>query len=147
MDLQNWIEHHPVGAVFGFIVYFCLLWLLVCFVLSLASGWRSLYNSFPISNRSLPKMSLTNGQFRYIVGYHNVLRLGSDRDGLYLAILFLFRFRHPTLFVPWSEIEILPEKSFLFFRWRSLILGRESRVPLMLKSRVASALLEKRDTQ
>jgi len=60
---------------------------------------------------------------------------------------FCFGFDTQHFSFPWSEIEILPEKSFLFFRWRSLILGRESRVPLMLKSRVASALLEKRDTQ
>jgi hypothetical protein len=146
MDLQALADQHPLKFVIGFVAYFCTLWLVVSFVLSFVSGWHRLHASFPASDRPLAKRSLTSGTFRYIVGYQNVLWLSSNREGLYLGILFLFRFGHPPIFVPWSEIEVRPEKKFLIFRMRTLILGREDQVPLTLKGKIVTRILNNRES-
>lgn len=131
----------------GFILYLCLIWSAVIFSLSFISGWRKLQGSFPAQKGPRLKYSLASGTFRYVVGYHNVLWLRSDRDGLHLAISIAFRLGHPDLFIPWSEIEILPKRRFLFFRTQSFILGRQTRVHLRLKAAEASKLLSARDVQ
>jgi hypothetical protein len=43
---------------------------------------------------------------RWIAGYGNCLTVGASPDGFYLAISPLFRFRHPPLLIPWTEVEI-----------------------------------------
>jgi hypothetical protein len=143
MDLQNWVDRHPIAFGVGL---FGTLWLFVRFVISYASGWHSLHSSFPASDESLSNRSLTSGTFRYVVGYNNVLWVSSNRQGLHLAMLFLFRFGHPPVFIPWSEIEVRPERRFLGFRFRTLVLGRESRIPLMLKEKIVIKLLSNRDS-
>jgi hypothetical protein len=42
---------------------------------------------------------------RWLANYNNVLTIGACQQGLYLASMFLFRFMHPPLLVPWSEIK------------------------------------------
>jgi hypothetical protein len=44
------------------------------------------------------------------------LRLAATPDGLYLATMAVFRFRHPPLLVPWNEITI-SQRPILFFRF------------------------------
>jgi hypothetical protein len=80
---------HSYWFAFGFVAYFVVLWLAVCLVLSFVSGWRRLHNSFPATEKSFGA-SLTSGRFRYIVGYRNVLWLGSNKEYLSITILFLF---------------------------------------------------------
>jgi hypothetical protein len=55
--------------------------------------------------------------------YENGLTMGVDANGLYLAIVFLFRAGHPQLFIPWSEISATEEErfqtSYTVFHFRS----------------------------
>jgi hypothetical protein len=46
--------------------------------------------------------------------YNRVLTLGASQEGLYLASMFLFRFMHPPLLVPWSEIKVRRRKGWVF---------------------------------
>lgn len=65
---------------------------------------------------------------RWLANYRNCLRLGANQDGLYLAVLFLFRFMHPPLFVPWSEIKITRKRG-LFGEYVTLTMGRDAGIP------------------
>jgi hypothetical protein len=141
MDLQHWVDLHPVGFMIGFIAYFCALWTVVCIVISLLSGWQSLSRRYHTENNSSTTINWGSGSFRYIVGYHNVLRMRSDADGLYLSVMKLFRLGHPPLLIPWSEIEVLQEGRFLFLRWRTFRLDRTKQIPLTLQGKVVDKIL------
>jgi hypothetical protein len=57
-----------------------------------------------------------------MMSYNNCLTVGSNPEGLYLAVLFLFRVGHPPLFVPWQDISVMTGKLLLWewteFRFR-----------------------------
>ena len=49
---------------------------------------------------------MQSGRMRWSTKYNNVLSLGAIQQGLYMACMFLFRFMHPSLLIPWSEIKV-----------------------------------------
>jgi hypothetical protein len=57
-------------------------------------------------------------------GFENGLTVGADSEGLYLAIVFLFRAGHPPLFIPWTDVSVRTEERFLatfmVFHFRSV---------------------------
>jgi hypothetical protein len=58
---------------------------------------------------------------------YNVLTLGVSQQGLYLASMFLFRFMHPPLLVPWSEIKVRRSKGYEY-DWKRM--RRTDRLPV-----------------
>src|SRR5579863_8770132 len=107
MNLRHLLTQHPSLLAALFPLYFVCLWLLVASVVSLLSGWRSLatlYRAQAAFTGSTWRMQ--SAQMRFLTNYNNVLTIGSSPQGLYLASMFLFRFMHPPLLVPWSEIRV-----------------------------------------
>ena len=51
---------------------------------------------------------------RWLANYNNVLTLGASQEGLYLAAMPFFRFMHPPLLVPWSNIKVRRSKGLFF---------------------------------
>ena len=141
MDLQHWVDLHPVGFVIGFTVYFCTIWIVACIMISFMSGWWSLSRRYRAESTPSTTVNWASGTFRRIVGYHNVLRITSNAEGLYLSVIKPFRLGHPPLFIPWSEVDIRPEKSFLFLRRRTFLFDRTKRIPLTLRSTIADKIL------
>ena len=114
-NLQRFIDQHPSLFVAIFPVYFVALWLLVGAIISHVGGWFSLSKIYrtrvPFSGGEWGGQS---GQMRWLANYNNVLTLGANQEGLYLASMFLFRFMHPPLLIPWSEIEVRRSKRWFF---------------------------------
>jgi hypothetical protein len=115
MNLQHWIDQHPSVFAAIFPIYFLCLWFLVAAIISLVGGWFSLakvYRTRATFNGA--KWRMQSGQMRWLVNYNNVLTLGVNSQGLYLASMFLFRFMHPPLLVSWSEIKVRSKKGWVF---------------------------------
>lgn len=55
----------------------------------------------------------------------------------------LFRFRHPPLFIPWSQIQITPKKNF-FRKGMEFHLGGEQGVSLWIGANLAERLRRRR---
>ena len=72
--------------------------------------------------------------------YNNVLTIGADNTGLFMVPLILFRAGHPALFVPWSEITILGESRWFFFKFFDLRLGRVKKIPFRIKASLAAKI-------
>src|SRR3954466_7384369 len=107
--MHSWIDHHQ--QAFWTIIsplYFVALWLFVSATISVIGGWTALAKRFRFSKARFtgPSWNGQSGQMRWIAGYHNCLTLGCNAQGLYLAIMPLFRFRHPPLLIPWEEISV-----------------------------------------
>ena len=83
-----------------------LLW--ISGILSLWSGWRRIARKFP--RREVPdsrrynfvRMSLGSGL--YPAGYGGVVFVRLSQQGIGLSVIFLLRFYHPPIFIPWSEV-------------------------------------------
>ena len=54
------------------------------------------------------------------VNYSSCLFVTINEKGFRVAILFLFRFLSPQLFIPWAQIESVAEKRFLFMRYSAI---------------------------
>jgi small-conductance mechanosensitive channel len=142
MNLQQWIDQHPAIFAVIFPIYFLSLWLLVCVIISFVGGWFSLAKVYRTRMAfDGEKWRMKSGQMRWLANYNNVLTLGVSQQGLYLASMFLFRFMHPPLLVPWSEIKVRRRKGW-FFEYVTLTLGHELAIPLRIRGALAMKLRE-----
>jgi hypothetical protein len=109
-----WVPLAPLS----FLLMFAGMWLLVTGVLSRVSGWASLASQFrgsqPIRGENFRFVSGSMGKKGLPVSYRNCLLVHVGERGFGLALLFLFRFQSPPLFIPWSQVESVAEKKVLF---------------------------------
>lgn len=135
--MQNWLDHHS-GALWIIVPCYAIASLMIVnAVISYIGGWTTLAKHFRLTTPFKGKRwERQSGQMRWIAGYGNCLTVGSNVQGLYLAMMPLFRFRHPQLLIPWQEIEI-SRRQILFFRYVRFRLGRDLRIPLYLRPKLA----------
>ncbi|HXW90298.1 MAG TPA: hypothetical protein VEK33_07105 [Terriglobales bacterium] len=76
---------------------------------------------------------------RWLVNYNHALTLGANREGLYLASMFLVRFMHPPLLIPWREIKVRRSRPW-FLEYVTFTLGREAAIPVRIRAKVADKL-------
>jgi hypothetical protein len=101
-----------------------VLWLALCQLLGLVSGWRRLAELYPHSG-VVPDgvVRFRSGRMGWI-DYGNCLVVGAAEAGLYLAVLLPFRPGHPSLFVPWHDVHAEPAGG-----WRKHVGLRFARAP------------------
>jgi hypothetical protein len=72
--------------------------------------------------------------------YGASLTLGTNPDGLYMAVVPLFRIAHPPLFIPWSDITATTGRK-LFFNFAAFTFRAAPRVQLRIARNVAEQLI------
>ncbi|HYH65711.1 MAG TPA: hypothetical protein VD866_13525 [Urbifossiella sp.] len=94
------VEVIVVVAVLGFAVWWCVL----IWSISWLTGWRTLARHYhftgPFHGRKHRFQHLRLGWS----SYSGCVTVGSNADGLSLAVMFLFRPGHQPLFIPWSVV-------------------------------------------
>jgi len=124
----------PLAAI-GFVA----IWLFVNLILSRASGWHELGKHYRMDSEfSGSTWTWQSGQMG-LVGISNCLTIGSNRTGLYLAMMLPFRFQHPPLFVPWSDIAVTQKRS-LFRNGVQFMMGRSASVTLWVSAGLAEKI-------
>jgi len=128
-----------------FIPFFAVMWFGAGGALALLSGWWSLASHFRAVN------TVAGERFRFVSGsmgfrffpvnYGNCLFLTVNDKGFRLAILFLFRFLSPPLFIPWERVESVVERRFLFMRYAAIRV-RESWPNLSFYGKAGKGILE-----
>ena len=104
---------------------FVPLWLLITGLISTLGGWHSLADRYaaPDGFEVAPDQRF---RFRNILlrrlpwfpaRYRGCVTVSLSPAGLHLAVLFIFRFRHPPLLIPWTAIVRCEEGAFLGFGW------------------------------
>jgi hypothetical protein len=141
MNLHQLTQHPSLLAVL-FPLYLLCLWMLVAIAVSLLGGWHSLANLYRThAHFTGPTWRMQSAQMRFLTNYNNVLTIGASPQGLYLASMFLFRFMHPPLLVPWSEIKVRRKQGWMF-EYVIFTLGHELAIPLRLRATLAARLRE-----
>ncbi|MES2460155.1 MAG: hypothetical protein V4671_06205 [Armatimonadota bacterium] len=99
MQIDRWLLIIP-----AFITFFVILWLLISWFLAQSGGWAALARQFPASNHVTVPPPVSPLQAGEMNGcrYKGCLNIGVTPQGMFLSILFLFRFGHPPLLIPWS---------------------------------------------
>jgi hypothetical protein len=140
MNLQHWIEKHPAVFLAIIPIYLLFQWLLVSTIISFVGGWFSLSKVYRIR---VPfdgaKWGGQSGRMRGLANYNNVLTVGASQRGLYLASMFLFRFMHPPLLVPWTEIKVRRSNGWVF-EYVTFTMGHELAIPLRIREKLAAKL-------
>jgi hypothetical protein len=100
-------------------------------VLSVKSGWHRIAKRFPHKAQTdyqkffFVRMSLGSGLFPVAYGGAVFVRLSPN--GLGLSVIFLLRFLHPPMFIPWSAVtRCVREKSSYYEFTRLSIRDEES---------------------
>ncbi len=141
MQENQLVEFLMLGHGAGIILYFVAIWGLICYAASWISGWHRLAQRFRWEqNFDGQRWRLQSGSMRLGAHYNGVLTMGANRDGIYLAVLFLFRPWHPPLFIPWSEITV-SERRNMFIPGMQFVLGREAQIPLWVFRKMGDRLL------
>ena len=110
------------------------------FAISRMSGWAALASSFRLeSDFTGEKWSWQSAAMRWGSNLNNCLVIGCNERGLYLAMMPFLRFCHPPLLIPWREIRVSTRRRFLS-EYVQLLLGREERIPLLLRPHTAERL-------
>ena len=138
--MQNWIAQHHGALWFVIPLYPVVLWLVELALLSYIGGWVTLSKQFRLRGNFIRvEWNWQRSKMRGMVGYNNSVTVGCNSEGLYLALMPLFAFRHPPLLIPWNEIRI-SRKQVVFLEYVRLGLGRELNIPLYLRPKLADKL-------
>ncbi|MDF1657551.1 MAG: hypothetical protein P1U58_08055 [Verrucomicrobiales bacterium] len=95
-----------------FAIVFPAFWCFVIWILSQVSGWKRLAARYRTSEQ--PQGGTYHGLFGMVglVSYRGTLNVTTAEEGFFLAPNALFRFGHATLFIPWSECQLVRQTSF-----------------------------------
>ncbi len=130
----------PLGIAILFVAFWCV----VCFLISLFTGWFTLSRRFKKQSEPQGETRSAGPLFygvymRFWSHYGSAVRLTAASDALYASMLFLLRLGHPPLRIPWSEIQFGRTK-FLFRPYIVLTLGNEEKIPMRISLRMARKL-------
>jgi hypothetical protein len=123
--------------------FFAAIWVLAGWMLAQTGGWAALAETYPLAEPFEGKsVRGCSGDFGGMGKYNGALTLGASQQGFYLSVIFLFRFGHKPIFIPWAEITCSeqpgPFGSWVvlhFKRMPDLILRLRQKDVLKLKAR------------
>ena len=128
-----------------FFIGFVCLWIIVSALISYLGGWWALsqyYLSKPHSVRK--KWLFQSAAMRFMTSYGNCLNVGVTDRGLLLSVLFLFRFGHPPLLIPWEDIKLEKYSSWMMKGVR-LNFSKVPNVPLYLREKLVRKINDEID--
>jgi len=112
------------------------------FLIGRISGWSTLANVYRSPGEFLgQRWRFQSGQLRWHLGYNNCLTIGANESGLYLSVFFLFRFGHPSLFIPWGDISANTRKGF-WCRYMEFRFKLAPMIPLRLSLQLGEKVIK-----
>jgi hypothetical protein len=133
-----------VPLVLLFVVAF---WCGLLALIGWAGGWAGLAkeywfrDQFDGFRRRFASGAMNGGPLLgFPCNYGLCLTLGSNQQGMYLAVFGPFRPGHPPLFIPWSDVSAKPTKGWLN-TYTDFTFAKCSRVQLRIDYRLAKELI------
>ena len=121
-------------------IYIATVWIGVTYLTAAIGGWKLLTRRFRMQGEFFgQKWRFESAQMRYRTNYGSCLTIGANGTGLFAKPLLVFRLWHPPLFVPWTEITVVPKK-VLLWNMVEYRLGREEQIPFRVRPRLAQKI-------
>ena len=125
---------------------FLLFWLFLCFLIARLGGWAGAARTCAARRR--PEGTHFSGlslQIAPATSYGGCMSATFSRDGLWLAPIWLLRFGHRPLLIPWDRIGSPTEQRILCFRQTCLPIEAGRRPLRLALSRKAARWLRGED--
>ncbi len=127
-------------------IFFVAIWCGVVALLAVVGGWSRLAAVYraegeyagPIWYMQTARLGFTR--------YKGVLTAGATPEGLYLAVMPLFRIAHPPLWIPWDEIEVIEQAGLLGVS-RAFRFAQKPEIILFMFPNLSDKLLAAREGQ
>lgn len=126
----------PEAIVAAVLAAFAVWWCFLIWAISWLTGWRVLARHYVVHG---PFRGREHRFQRLQMGWGNYggcVTIGTNSDGLYLAVMLPFRPGHPPLFVPWGEVASAEFESKWYGSWLELRFSAAPRVRVRLPERV-----------
>jgi hypothetical protein len=133
-------------SVPAYILFFIILWISVCKLISAAGGWRILARDYRANSLfDGKKLWLRSIGIRKWTNYSNCITVGANKYGLHLSVLPIFRIGHPPLFFPWTEISTEATSRRLLPDVVKFNFTKQPGVPIILSKRLAARIFKMRE--
>lgn len=106
-----------------FAVVFPCFCCFVLWILSHVGGWRRLAKHYRTEKKPEGKVFAGIQAMVGLVSYRSALDCTVTEEGFFLRPMLLFRFAHPTLFIPWSECNEVKRADLLWIKWVKIRVG------------------------
>lgn len=115
----------PYWLFFLFPIFFAAMWLGITGMLAEIGGWSELARLYrepegmvraPVQSFRMATLDLRRRGIPLPTNYSNCAIVELAVEGLHLRPWAIFRFRHPPLLIPWTQMEQVQPGTFLFFR-------------------------------
>lgn len=118
-------------------------WVGMLTVIARAGGWAALAQVYQSAGDfEGRRWWFQTGQMGGGIRYGGILTVGANLRGLYLSVLVPFRFGHPPLFIPWTDITVTARRGLVLghvdLRFRR-VPGVSLRLPERLGRQIAEA--------
>jgi len=115
-------------------------WCIILWVVSRLCGWHALGKHYRAENRFHGKHHRFSSVKMGSGNYSGCVTLGANSDGLYLAVMFLFRIGHPPLFIPWADLKPRIKTMWIVGEWLEIEVKQAPRVKMGFSMRLAKKL-------
>lgn len=136
-----------VGLVAVFVAGGVLYLLALLWVISRFSGWARLGQRFGTTEEFRGEAwNWQSARFRGWCSYNNCLKVGASPEGLSFAVMrvmFPLRCFHPSLLIPWREIEVETGKAFFgFYDMARFRIGTEEQITVAIYGKLVTRVRE-----
>lgn len=123
-----------------FIALFIAFWFVLMLLIARLTGWAAWTEFYRASSPFTgTRWRFQSIQTRWLTHYGNCVTVGANEEGLYLAVLILFRIGHPPLFIPWRDVSVGTKKC-LFGNVVELRFQATPAAPVYLSERLAQRI-------
>lgn len=133
----------PPEAIVALVAVGVVLWW--CFVIwccSWLSGWRTLARHYLLREPFHGRRHYFQRLQLWWSNYGGCVAVGTNADGLYLAVLFLFRPGHPPLFIPWGDVLRAEVVRRWYGSWFEFRFAATPRLSVRMSERLGRAVVE-----
>ena len=138
----NQLEPFSLSA---YILFFIALWICVCKLISVFGGWKTLSQDYQANSAfDGQKLWLKSVAMSRWTSYNSCVNIGTNKYGLYLSVLFIFRVGHPPLFIPWTDISTEATTRRLLPDVVKFSFTKQPEVPVILSKKLAAKIFKMR---
>jgi hypothetical protein len=140
-ELQRWTNPAEHPGLFA--AYFVVMWVVVCYLLSIFGGWRMLAERYRSTGNVAAAYAWRgqSGTLRLGLYYRGCLTIETSSEGLRLRVFLPIRPGHAPLFIPWPDLSAQPAKG-LIRQYVDLSFADVPNVTLRLRHDLGHEILE-----
>ena len=106
MSMEVFLNQYPVVIVLFVLLACAGMWVVIVKLIGLISGWSKIAQLYP-DQPTAPRILQENWVYGRVgvIFYNGTLVLETTVQGLRIKMMPGFGMGHPTLFIPWSELQ------------------------------------------